>query len=66
MSFRLVGIDHALSFDLRGSEPLSVGRAVTNDCPVVDPTISRKHAELKLVDGGVEVTDAGSSNGTFA
>ncbi|HET8771456.1 MAG TPA: adenylate/guanylate cyclase domain-containing protein [Gemmatimonadaceae bacterium] len=65
MSFRLVGIDHALSFDLRGSEPLSVGRAVTNDCPVVDPTISRKHAELKLVDGGVEVTDAGSSNGTF-
>lgn len=65
MSFRLVGIDNAFAFDLRGSEPLSVGRAVTNDCPVVDPTISRRHAELKVVPGGVEITDAGSSNGTF-
>ena len=65
MAFRLVGIDNAFNFDLRGGEPLSVGRAVTNDCPVVDPTISRKHAELRLVPGGVEVTDAGSSNGTF-
>ena len=65
MSFRLVGIDNAFAFDLRGSEPLSVGRAVTNDCSVVDPTISRRHAELKVVPGGVEITDAGSSNGTF-
>ena len=65
MAFKLVGIDNAFNFDLRGSAPLSVGRAVTNDCPVVDPTISRKHADLKIVPGGVEVTDAGSSNGTF-
>lgn len=65
MAFRLVGIDNAFSFELRGQQPISVGRAVTNDCPVVDPTISRKHADLKLVPGGVEVTDAGSSNGTY-
>ncbi len=65
MAFKLVGIDNAFNFDLRGSAPLSVGRAVTNDCPVVDPTISRKHADLRIVPGGVEVTDAGSSNGTF-
>jgi adenylate cyclase len=65
MAFRLVGIDNAFGFDLRGTGTLSVGRAVTNDFPVVDPTISRKHADLRVVAGGVEVTDAGSSNGTF-
>jgi adenylate cyclase len=65
MGFRLVGIDNTFGFDLRGTATLSVGRAVTNDFPVVDPTISRKHADLRIVPGGVEVTDAGSSNGTF-
>ena len=38
---------------------------MTNDLAVVDPTISRKHADLKATPGGVEVTDNGSSNGTF-
>src|SRR5207247_4485509 len=38
---------------------------VTSDVPIYDPTISRKHAELRLTDGGVEVKDVGSSNGTF-
>ena len=42
-----------------------MGRAVTSDVPIYDPTISRKHAELRLTDGGVEVKDVGSSNGTF-
>ncbi|MBL8997015.1 MAG: FHA domain-containing protein [Gemmatimonadales bacterium] len=65
MHFRLVGVGNEHRFDLTGNAPLSVGRAVTNDCPVVDPTISRKHAELRLTPQGVEVTDAGSSNGTF-
>src|SRR5690606_13120178 len=52
-------------FELQGKGVLSVGRAVTNDCAVVDPTVSRKHAELKLTENGLQVTDAGSSNGTF-
>ena len=65
MHFRLIGVGNEHRFDLTGNAPLSVGRAVTNDLPVVDPTISRKHAELRLTPAGIEVTDAGSSNGTF-
>ncbi|MEX2180740.1 MAG: adenylate/guanylate cyclase domain-containing protein [Gemmatimonadaceae bacterium] len=65
MHFRLVGIDNEFKFELSGPKPLSVGRAVTNDCPIVDPTMSRKHADLVVSDGGVEIIDAGSSNGTF-
>jgi adenylate cyclase len=42
-----------------------VGRAVTSDVPIYDPTVSRRHAELTLADGGVRVLDLGSSNGTF-
>jgi hypothetical protein len=33
MAYRLLGIDNAFSFDLRGSDTLSVGRAVSNDFP---------------------------------
>jgi len=65
MHFRLIGVGNEHRFDLTGNAPLSVGRAVTNDLAVVDPTISRKHAELRLTPAGIEVTDAGSSNGTF-
>lgn len=65
MSFRLVGIGNEHSFEIRGTQPFSLGRAVTNDFPVIDPTISRKHAELRAVPGGLEITEAGSSNGTF-
>jgi adenylate cyclase len=65
MHYRLIGVGNDFKFELKGSNLLSVGRAVTNDCAVVDPTISRKHADLKLTDNGIEVTDAGSSNGTF-
>ena len=65
MHYRLIGVGNLYTFELSGSAPLSVGRAVTNDCAVVDPTISRKHADLKVTPGGVEVMDAGSSNGTF-
>jgi adenylate cyclase len=42
-----------------------VGRAVTSDLPIYDPTVSRNHAEMQLTDGGVRVKDLGSSNGTF-
>jgi hypothetical protein len=65
MHYRLIGVGNTYTFELSGSGLLSVGRAVTNDCAVVDPTISRKHADLKVTPGGVEVMDAGSSNGTF-
>jgi adenylate cyclase len=53
-------------FELSGTAPRVVGRAPTSDLAIVDPTISRRHAELQLDDtGDVQVRDLGSSNGTF-
>jgi len=53
------------SIDLQLGRKLVVGRAVTSDVPIYDPTISRRHAEITLTENGVRVTDLGSSNGTF-
>ncbi|MEY4608098.1 MAG: hypothetical protein RL625_315 [Gemmatimonadota bacterium] len=65
MSFRLTGTGHPTTFDLIGPDPFVVGRATTNDCPVVDPTVSRQHAELRVTADCLVVRDLGSSNGTF-
>lgn len=65
MHYRLIGVGNDFKFDLKGTATLTVGRAVTNDCAVVDPTISRKHADIHLTENGIEVTDLESSNGTF-
>ena len=65
MHYRLIGVGNDFKFELKGTATMTVGRAVSNECPVVDPTISRKHAELRLTANGIDVTDAGSSNGTF-
>jgi len=63
--YRLTAGDGSLSFELRGRAPLVVGRAPTSDIAVIDPTISRRHAELECSDDRVIVRDLGSSNGTF-
>jgi DNA-binding NtrC family response regulator len=47
------------------SDSLSVGTAEGNDLVVADPTVSRYHLELERRPGGIQVVDAGSSNGTF-
>lgn len=63
--FRLVALDADLSFELAPGTRLSVGRAVTSDVAIVDPTVSRHHADLVTTTGGVELHDVGSSNGSF-
>jgi len=63
--FKLLSTTGEQAIDLQPGRVVVVGRAVTSDVPIYDPTISRKHAELRLTDDGVHVTDAGSSNGTF-
>jgi FHA domain len=35
------------------------------DLTIDDPELSRRHARVKPVDGGVEIEDLGSTNGTF-
>src|SRR5213596_177529 len=63
--FKLLSTTGEQSIDLQPGRNVVVGRAVTSDVPIYDPTISRRHAEVSLIDGGVKVKDAGSSNGTF-
>ena len=65
MPFSLLSADGQSKYDVRDGTPMLVGRAPTCDVPVFDPTVSRRHAELSLVGGGVKVVDLGSANGTF-
>jgi pSer/pThr/pTyr-binding forkhead associated (FHA) protein len=65
MTYRLVSFAGDQDFELTADHPYVVGRAVTSDIPIFDPTISRRHAELRSVKGGVQLRDLGSSNGTF-
>ena len=65
MPFRLVSADGQLSFELRAGTPLVLGRALSSDLPVLDPTVSRRHAELVIEPSAVQLKDLGSSNGTF-
>jgi adenylate cyclase len=65
MRYKLISTDGAHSFDLQDGRSFVVGRAPTSDIPVIDPTISRRHAEVHCTEAGVSVRDLGSSNGTF-
>jgi adenylate cyclase len=65
MPFKLTSVDGTKIIELRDGRPLIVGRAPTSDIPIIDPTISRRHAELHSTDKGFLIRDLGSSNGTF-
>src|SRR5690606_3612545 len=62
--YRLVATEGTQSFDLPAGRSVVVGRGVTSDIALYDPTISRRHAELTAGPDGVQVRDLGSSNGT--
>lgn len=56
----------APAFRLHVSEAISLlGRSPYCDFIVDDLSISRKHAELRLLPGGLEIADLASANGTF-
>jgi adenylate cyclase len=61
---RLVSTSGDQVFELAEGRTLVVGRGVTSDIAIYDPTISRRHAELSVGPGTVQVKDLGSSNGT--
>ncbi len=46
-------------------ELTTVGRSSTNDCVVIDPRISRIHAQIRRDIASVIVTDLGSRSGTW-
>jgi adenylate cyclase len=64
-AYRLVSYTGDQQFDLPAGRTLLVGRAVSSDIAIYDPTISRRHAELIVTPDAVQVRDLGSSNGTF-
>src|SRR3990172_10464237 len=64
-AFKLVGTSGEQTIDVKPGATLIVGRAVSSDVPIYDPTISRQHAQISVQNGGVLVKDLGSSNGTF-
>ena len=47
-----------------GPEGISLGRG-DGDVVLSDPSVSRRHAEIRPVEGGFELRDLGSSNGTW-
>ncbi len=60
----LKGIDEGRQFDL-GDFVLGVGRDAANRIRLHDTEVSRRHAEFRRIDGGYQVADLGSANGTF-
>ncbi|HYF39317.1 MAG TPA: FHA domain-containing protein, partial [Gemmatimonadales bacterium] len=64
MPYRLVSFSGEQSFELPQGRSLVVGRGISSDIAIYDPTISRRHAELTVGIDGVQVKDLGSSNGT--
>jgi adenylate cyclase len=64
-AFKLISTAGDQTFELPEGRAVVVGRAATSDLPIYDPTVSRRHAELLLVNGSLSVKDLGSSNGTY-
>jgi ABC-type multidrug transport system ATPase subunit/pSer/pThr/pTyr-binding forkhead associated (FHA) protein len=47
-----------------GAEPVTIGRDPASTIVVADSKVSRRHAEVRLRDGGFELVDLDSRNGT--
>jgi two-component system, NtrC family, response regulator HydG len=48
-----------------GARPVVVGAHATCDVILVDPQVSRRHAEIAVVPEGIRIKDLGSTNGTW-
>lgn len=65
MPLKLVGADGVTAYELRDGVLQVIGRGVQCEISIVDPTMSRRHAELVPDPDGLIIRDLGSSNGTF-
>ncbi|MBT9554759.1 MAG: FHA domain-containing protein, partial [Myxococcales bacterium] len=55
-----------MTFEFGPEHPeVVIGRHKACDIITVDSTVSRRHAKIVWMDGSVQLTDLGSSNGTF-
>ena len=46
-------------------DPITIGRASTNDLVIGDPRVSRLHARIERTGGGIRIVDLKSGNGTW-
>lgn len=58
------GVDKGQSFPLVKTRNL-IGRQVTAEISLLDPSVSRHHAQIEVLPSQVLLTDLGSTNGTF-
>ncbi len=65
MSFVLVSPEGDRRFALQDDIALIAGRELACALPILDPRVSRRHAEVRSRATDVELTDLGSRNGTW-
>jgi len=61
---RLVGSEPAV-FDLESGSTITFGRSRAAQVTLAHPSVSKIHFCLRAIDGGVELEDLGSKNGTW-
>src|SRR5438477_3136022 len=64
-SYRLQVLGHGGATIALGARPVVVGAHASCDLVLVDPQVSRRHAELTAVPEGIRIKDLGSTNGTW-
>ena len=65
-SSRLVSIGIPLGVNTHSNKPtIAIGSHPKNDVVLDDTTVSRRHATITRKEGSFELTDLGSTNGTF-
>ena len=58
------GADEGKQFEL--AEPVvTLGREASNLIRLHDTEVSRRHAEIRITEGGAQIVDCGSANGTY-
>src|SRR5262249_12119117 len=62
------GPDAGVSFDFDATHPsrVLIGQSPACELRLTDPHVSRRHAALDMLAGGLSLIDLGSTNGTFA
>ena len=64
-SYHLQVLGHGGATLALGARPVVVGAGSSCDLVLVDPQVSRRHAELAVVPEGIRIKDLGSTNGTW-
>lgn len=66
MKIRIIsGSDKGREFEVSTDRPLVIGRGTTSDTQLDDPTVSREHCKISLVNDYLILEDLKSSHGTF-